>query len=124
MSHARSEGKCAAPGMEKSLTEATAWFRRAAEQGHRDAQVNLATQYYLGRGASRDYAEAAQWYREAANGGDVGAQYILASMYKAGLGVPQDLRIALYWYSHAARQGDRAAAGMASELAREIDDAR
>ena len=111
-------------GVEKSLTEATAWFRRAAEQGHRDAQVNLATQYYLGRGAPRGYAKAAQWYREAANGGDVGAQYILASMYKAGLGVPQDLRIALYWYSHAARQGDRAAAGMARELAREIDDAR
>ena len=80
--------------------------------------------YYLGRGAAQDYAQAAEWYREAAKGGDVGAQYILASMYKEGLGVSRDLRIALYWYTRAAQQGDLAAAGMARELARNVDSAR
>jgi TPR repeat protein len=45
-------------------------------------------------------------------------------MYKGGLGVSRDLRIALYWYARAAQQGDLAAAGMARELARNVDSAR
>jgi TPR repeat protein len=92
--------------VERSLTEATAWYRKAAEGGWRDAQVNLATQYFLGRGAPKDYAEAARWYEKAADQGDVGAQYIIASMYENGDGVAVNLERAIFWYHAAAEQGD------------------
>ncbi|MBV8680957.1 MAG: sel1 repeat family protein, partial [Aquitalea sp.] len=81
----------------------------AARQGHRDAQVSIATQYYLGRGITQDYAKSAYWYRKAAVQGDVGAQYLLASQYEHGLGVAVDWREAVRWYARAGAQGDRAA---------------
>ncbi len=96
-------------GQPRDLAKANRWYARAAEHGHVDAQVALATAYYLGRGAGKDEKLAAHWYREAAKGGDVGAQYILASMYEHGDGVAVDLRLALYWYDIAARNGDEAA---------------
>ncbi len=96
-------------GEPRDLALSNRWFELAARHGHVDAQVALATAYFLGRGAAKDEREAAHWYREAAKGGDVGAQYILASMYEHGDGVGQDLRLALYWYDIAARNGDDAA---------------
>lgn len=106
--------------LKASQKEATDWYERAAEQGHPDAQLAVATQYYLGRGVDEDPARAASWYRKAADGGDVGAQYPIASMYEAGLGVPQDLQQALEWYTMAARQGDVAATGKARLVAARI----
>jgi TPR repeat protein len=97
-------------------TTAHRWYLQAAEAGSVDAQVAVATAYYLGRGAPEDAREAAHWYREAANRGNVGAQYLIASMYESGLGVQRDLRIARYWYDAAARNGDEAAAGKVREL--------
>ena len=107
-------------GMERSLTTATAWWQKAAEQGHTEAQVQLATQYFLGRGAPKDWKLAAKWYEAAAENGDVGAQYIIASFYEHGDGVPQDLRRALDWYVQAARQGDVGAAVQAKDVARRL----
>jgi len=45
--------------VERSLTEATAWYEKAARLGWRYAQVSVATQYFLGRGAALDYTAAA-----------------------------------------------------------------
>jgi TPR repeat protein len=39
----------------KSMLQATAWYREAAERGWRDAQVALATQYFLGRGCGSEW---------------------------------------------------------------------
>ncbi len=83
--------------------------------------MSAATQYFLGRGAPKDYAKAAHWYRKAADGGDVGAQYILASMYEKGDGVAKDLRLALYWYTRAAQQGDAVALVKARAVARQYE---
>jgi uncharacterized protein len=96
-------------GLPRDLQAAHAWNLRAAEAGSPDAQVEVGTAHYLGRGAPRDRAAAAHWYREAAKRGDVGAQYLLASMYELGDGVARDLRLARYWYDIAARNGDVAA---------------
>jgi TPR repeat protein len=101
----------------KDLLEANRWYELAAEAGSVDAQVAIATAYFLGRGAPKDLPQAARWYREAAKGGDVGAQYLLASMYEHGDGVPQDLRLARYWYAVAAQNRDEAA----PDKLREID---
>jgi uncharacterized protein len=92
------------------------WQRRAAEAGSVDAQVALATAYYLGRGAAKDSTLAARWYRLAAQSGDVGAMYLYASMVEQGEGVARDLAEARYWYAEAARQGDEAAPGKVKEL--------
>jgi TPR repeat protein len=88
---------------------ACGWFERAAEQGHGDGALALATCYYLGRGRAQDMVQAHRWYLEAAKAGDVGAQYLVASMFETGLGVAADDRLARYWYDVAARNGDVAA---------------
>lgn len=88
------------------LASAAYWYRKAAEQGHTDAQVNLAIMYAEGRGVSFDALEAARWYRHAAEAGDVRAQYALGLMYHLGQGVAQDFDDAIRWYESAARQGD------------------
>lgn len=88
---------------------ACGWFERAAEHGHSDGALAIATCYYLGRGRAQDMAAAHRWYLEAAKAGDVGAQYLVASMFETGLGVEADVRLARYWYDVAARNGDDAA---------------
>lgn len=84
--------------------------------------MQLATQYFLGRGAPKDWKLAAKWYEAAAEGGDVGAQYIIGSFYEHGDGVAQDLRRALRWYVLAAQQGDVGAAAQAKDVARRLDE--
>jgi TPR repeat protein len=50
------------------------WFRKAAEQGHTDAQNNLGGMYAEGRGVPQDDAEAVRWFRKAAEQGHTDAQ--------------------------------------------------
>jgi len=85
---------------------ACGWFERAAENGHGDGALAIATCYYLGRGRSQDMVQAHRWYLEAAKAGDVGAQYLVASMFETGLGIAADERLARYWYEVAAKNGD------------------
>ena len=64
--------------------------RKAADQGHADAQHNLGFIYYNGQGSMpQDYAAAISWYRKAANQGDASAQNNLGVLYANGRGVPQ-----------------------------------
>jgi TPR repeat protein len=104
----------------RNLAAAYRWNLRAAEAGNAEAQVEVGTAHYLGRGAPRDMTAAAHWYREAAKSGEVGAQYLIASMYESGEGVPRDLRLARYWYEAAAGSGDVAAPGKLRELDRKL----
>ena len=103
-------------GLPVNLEQSVQWNRRAADAGSVDAQVNLATAFFLGRGAPKDAKQAAHWYRRAAQGGDVGAMYIYASMAEAGDGVERDFAEARYWYAAAARNGDEAAPSKVIEL--------
>ena len=77
-------------GVKRDDAEAAQWFRKAAEQGHTGAQVNLGILYANGWGVKQDPAEAARWYRAAADQGDVDAQYRLSRLYETGQGVQQD----------------------------------
>ncbi len=81
-------------------------FRPLANQGNAQAQNNLGTLYYYGKGVPEDYAKAAKWFRKAAEQGNAGAQYNVGLMYDNGLGVPQDHAEAAKWYRKAAEQGD------------------
>ncbi|PKL76497.1 MAG: sel1 repeat family protein, partial [Candidatus Melainabacteria bacterium HGW-Melainabacteria-1] len=49
--------------------KALIWYRKAAEQGHADAQNNLGSVYELGQGVTANRATATEWYRRAATQG-------------------------------------------------------
>ena len=42
--------------------EVVKWWRKAAEQGHAEAQNNLGWMYSLGKGVPQDDIEAEKWY--------------------------------------------------------------
>jgi TPR repeat protein len=81
-------------------------YRKAADQGNADAQVNLGVMYAEGQGVKRDYTEAVRWYRKAAEQGYALAQWCLGVMYEDGHGLPQDYAEAVRWYRKAADQGN------------------
>ena len=79
--------------------------KKAAEQGHADAQNNLGGMYANGEGVTQDDAEAVRWYRQAAEQGRASAQNNLGVMYANGDGVPEDDIQAYAWISIASAQG-------------------
>ena len=91
--------------MQKDAAEAVKWYRRAAEQGHANAQCNLGWCYDSGTGVQKDAAEAAKWYRRAAEQGHARAQCNLGVCYGNGTGVQKDAAEAVRWYRLAAEQG-------------------
>jgi TPR repeat protein len=90
---------------QKNYKEAVKWYRKAAERGHAQAQVNLGTLYSKGLGVGRDYTETVKWYRKAAEQEHAQAQNNLGVMYSEGQGVEQDYNEAAKWCSKAAEQG-------------------
>ncbi len=88
------------------------WLLKAAENGHRAAQVELAESYgYFENGnwwiaGVNDFAEAAKWYRKAAEQGDPMAQGMLGWLYATGRGVDKDLKTAVEWFRKGAAQGN------------------
>lgn len=87
--------------------EAATWFRRAADQDHAEAQVQLGLMYYYGgRGVPRDRAEAARWFQRAADQGHAEAQAQLGLMYYYGRGVQADQTEAARWFQLAVDRGD------------------
>ena len=53
----------------RDLAQALTWYTLAAEQGHAEAQNNLATMYCNAVGFAADFKEAVRWYRAAAEQG-------------------------------------------------------
>lgn len=53
-------------GIERDLSQAFYWTKRAAEHGDRDAQCNLAWFYEDAIVVSKDMEKAKYWYRQAA----------------------------------------------------------
>jgi uncharacterized protein len=86
-------------GMPVDLSQAAAWYLKAANQGNTDAQFNLGAMYEHGIGMPADPAQAAYWYRPAAEAGDIDALSNLGVLYEKGAGVPQDKVLALALYN-------------------------
>ena len=89
-------------GVPQDYAKAVRWYRRAAEQGHANAQFNLGNMYFHGRGVPEDYPEAVRWLHLAAEQGDADAQFNLGLMYEYGAGAAQDLVRAHKWFNLAA----------------------
>jgi TPR repeat protein len=97
------------------LVQAASIGRARAEKGDANAQFDLASMYYAGKGVPQDYAEALGWSRKAADQGYAKAQDALGFMYYEGKGVPQDFAEAARWYGKASDQGyAKAQFGLAS----------
>ena len=61
---------------QKNIPEAVKWYRKAAEAGIVEAQVNLGMLFAKGEGIPQSYSEALNWFRRAAEQEEVNAQYI------------------------------------------------
>ena len=90
-------------GMPKDLQQqATAWFQKAADQGHDWAQYEMGRAFETGLGVPKDLKMAVIWYRKAADQGNATAQMQLGGMYQEGRGVPRNLDQAFVWYQKTA----------------------
>jgi len=84
----------------KNYTQATFWFRKAAEQGHADAQHRLGSLYFAGQGVPKDVVESTKWLLAAAQQGHGQAQSDLALISRL-LGEEE---VSAYWDSKAKEQ--------------------
>jgi TPR repeat protein len=90
--------------------EAVSWNRKAAQQGHRGAQFQLAERYAQGTGVAKDTTEAIKWYRKAADGGPADIQLWVATRFwdevrQPGC-LPADPQECLKWLKKSAEQGN------------------
>ena len=100
---AYAEGK---PGYDKNMTEAIAWYRKAAEQnGLRTAQARHHLFARPGRRRNGPRRCLHLLRQSAADGPDKVAQYYLGTMYQQGIFVKEDLAAAIGWYKKSADQG-------------------
>jgi TPR repeat protein len=97
-------------------TEALRLYRFAAEQGDAKAQFNLGVLYAESEGVARNYKKAAEWFTLAAEQGYAKAQLNLGVLYHNGEGVPQDFAKAYMWANLAAAQGNKNAVKFRNEL--------
>jgi uncharacterized protein len=91
-------------GVPEDSVQAAFCWRRAAEEGHAQAQNNLAA-LCEEAGLAENYREAAFWYLKAAEQGYATAQFNLGGMFRLGQGVRQNYADAASWYRKAAEQG-------------------
>jgi TPR repeat protein len=89
----------------KDDAKALYWYRKAAEQGHPDAQIQLLESYFYGDEIPQDYVEAAFWAHKASEQGNAYGQLWLGGFYEKGEVLQQDYSKAAYWYRKAAEVG-------------------
>jgi TPR repeat protein len=71
-------------GCRTDARKAAGWYRRAAAQGHAEAQYCLALALRHGRGLPADARAAERWYRKAAGQGHANAAWNLARLLLFG----------------------------------------
>jgi len=91
----------ASEGKKKALF----WMRKAAENGHKIAQYNLAQKYENGDGVEQNYGVARNWYIKSAEQNYIPAQQTLGFNCIKGIGQPVDFVKGISWYELAAENG-------------------
>ncbi|PKC60436.1 kinase-like protein [Rhizophagus irregularis] len=79
-------------GIEKNLEKAFYWYKKAAENGDKEAQFNLWVCYKEGIGVEKDEVKASYWYQKAVQQRFSNAQYRPGFFYKIGKGVKEVLK--------------------------------
>ncbi len=77
-------------GAAQDYAGAVQWFRRAAQEGHAEAQFMMGVCYHCGRGVDQDDAEASAWYRRAAEQDDPLAKMMLQKFFPSELAGEED----------------------------------
>ncbi len=91
-------GCCASPSNREQLS----WYRRAAEQGHVRAQLNLGTMYTSDLAhVPLDVDKAAYWFQRAAEQGDRAGQFEFAQLLRMRKNYSETVR----WYRPSTGQG-------------------
>ena len=72
-------------GVTKNYQEAVKWYRKAADQGNKEAQYFLGICYQLGKSVNKNNEEAAKWYRKASSQGHANAKEALDWLINEGL---------------------------------------
>ncbi len=93
-------------GLPPNATEASKWYRLAAEQGDAEGAFRLGWLYARGEGLPRNLEQAAHWYEIAAKQGFTTAQLSLGWLYFNGDGIERDVGRAARWFTLAADAGD------------------
>lgn len=91
--------------VERNLSTALQWFRKAASQGHGESQAMVAYMLDEGLGCAQNEVEGLHWHRLAAESGSAYSQEKLGAAYEAGELVRQDYEAAVKWHRLAADQG-------------------
>ena len=91
-------------GVERDFAEAVEWWRKAAEQGHAEAQYYLGVAHEYGYGTDLGTKQAVKWWRLAADQGNANAQRALGEAYLWGEGTNRDLVTAHMWFDLASDQ--------------------
>ncbi|KAF9334808.1 hypothetical protein BG006_001461 [Podila minutissima] len=88
-----------------------AWYKRAAMQGHADAELAVSGWYFTGhpQGLVQSDHLAYEWASKAARRGWSKAEYTLGYYHEVGIWVQSDLQVAKQWYLKAAARGNERA---------------
>jgi localization factor PodJL len=92
-------------GVPQNLTEAAAWFERAAKQGLPSAQFRLGGLHEKGMGVPKSLETARRLYQQAAEAGHAKAMHNLAVLYAEGVAGKPDYQTASRWFRGAAEHG-------------------
>ena len=92
----------AKPDTQEEKPAALAEVQTKAAQGFMKQELELAADYFVGKGVPKDLAQSAYWFRKAADQGNPAAQVYLGYMYTVGMGVSRDTTQAIGWYRRAA----------------------
>ena len=105
-------------GIAKNQSQATIYFKRAAEQKHRDANLVLGTRYLEGKAVLQNADLAEKHLRTAAFLESVEAQFVLGYAFSYGNypNFPKNLVIAASFFEMAARREHRASQFFLSTL--------
>lgn len=92
-------------GVNKDLTKAMEYYKKAAAKGNVVAMEQIGVMYTnKGEGPRRDFAKAMKWFKKAAELGSSHAMYCVGWLYHFGdksRGVEQDFDAARKWYNKA-----------------------
>jgi hypothetical protein len=99
-------------GVPLDLMEAKAWFQRAANHGHVDAQATLGLLLFQ----NGERTEGLKWLRQAADQNEPRAQLVYGTALYNGDGVTQDRLLGYAYVSRAAMQGLQPAQETLSQL--------
>ena len=92
--------------VEKDYLDALKWYRKAAEQGHSEAQFILGYLYHTGKIVEQNSSEAKKWYLKAAKQGHASAEKNFRLLYAYDRTAEKDSSEIKEYYRKKAERGD------------------